>query len=285
MAIGLTEYGADSSIALQSPKPVKGDFTESYQALYHEHMLEMISKRPYIWGTYCWNMFEFAAAGRDEAGDPGKNHKGLITFDRKQKKDAYYIYKAWWSDEKFVHLCGSRYHDRVEENTEIKVYSNLDEISLYMDGKLVETKRGSHVFTFNVPIHAKHTIKAVSGEYEDTMEIEKVNDPNPAYFADPSDVRNWFDEPEDSAFDKKGFLSINSTLGEIGSTEMGKKILDSLLSRVQNENSEKMKSNPAVQAMVARQPLKKVLQQGGFNFDEEKLKELNMHLNRIPAAE
>ena len=83
--IGLTEYGADSVIKLQSPKPQKGDYTESYMAVYHEHMLEMISQRPYLWGTYVWNMFEFAAAGRDEAGDPGKNHK-LITFDRKVKK-------------------------------------------------------------------------------------------------------------------------------------------------------------------------------------------------------
>ena len=96
VVIGLTEYGADSTIKLQSPKPEKGDYTESYEAVYHEHMLEMLAKRPYIWGSYVWNMFEFAAAGRDEAGDPGKNHKGLITFDRKVKKDAYYIYKAWW---------------------------------------------------------------------------------------------------------------------------------------------------------------------------------------------
>ena len=102
----------------------------------------MISQRPYLWGTYVWNMFEFAAAGRDEAGDPGKNHKGLITFDRKEKKDAYYIYKAWWSDEPFVHLCGRRYADRIETVTEIKVYSNQKRIALYVDGKLFGEQEG-----------------------------------------------------------------------------------------------------------------------------------------------
>ena len=79
-------------------------------------------------GSYVWNMFEFAAAGRDEAGDPGKNHKGLITFDRKVKKDAYYIYKAWWSEDPFVHICGVRYHDRIEETTEIRCTRNVPEV-------------------------------------------------------------------------------------------------------------------------------------------------------------
>ena len=154
--IGLTEYGADSVINIQSPKPEKGDYSESYQALYHEHMLEMFSKRPYLWGTYCWNMFEFAAAGRDEAGDPGKNHKGLITFDRKIKKDAYYIYKAWWTKEPFVHLCGKRYHDRIEDVTEIKIYSNQKKVVLYVDDRETATLTGEHVFKFDLPIYGKH---------------------------------------------------------------------------------------------------------------------------------
>lgn len=284
VTIGLTEYGADSSIALQSPKPKKGDFTESYQAVYHEHMLEMFAARPYIWGTYCWNMFEFAAAGRDEAGDPGKNHKGLITFDRRQKKDAYYIYKAWWSDEKFVHLCGRRYHDRIEEETEIKVYSNLDEVTLYVDGKEAETKKGAHVFRFNIKISGVHEIRAKAGEYEDTMEIAKVSEPNPAYFASADEVRNWFDEPKKDAFDKEGFLSINSTMGEIAATDAGKRILDGMMSRMMKGREAAMDANPAMQSMIARQPLKKLLEQGGFKLGEEQLAELNSMLNRIPSS-
>ena len=280
--IGLTEYGADSSIALQSPKPEKGDFTETYQALYHEHMLEIFSKRPYLWGTYCWNMFEFAAAGRDEAGDPGKNHKGLITFDRKQKKDAYYIYKAWWSGEKFVHLCGSRYHDRIEPVTEIKVYSNMDRVTLFVDGREFETKEGSHVFTFSVPITGTHRIEAVSGSCRDQMEICRVDTPNPAYFASADQVRNWFDEPEKDPMDREGFLSVNSTMGEIGRTEKGAAFLAGLMSRRPGGDA-KVPDNPAVQAMVARQSLKKLLQQGGFKLDEKQLAEINAVLNQIPA--
>ncbi len=280
--IGLTEYGADSSIALQSPRPEKGDFTESYQAVYHEHMLEMFSTRPYIWGTYCWNMFEFAAAGRDEAGDPGKNHKGLITFDRKQKKDAYYIYKAWWSDEPFVHLCGRRYHDRIEPVTEIKVYSNLGEVSLYVDGRLFETQNGSRIFRFRVPVSGVHRIRAVSGTCCDEMEIAKVSEPNPSYFASAEQVRNWFDPPKADEMDKEGFLSVNSTLGEISGTEQGKTLLENLMKRSPQAQKAASQPNPAMQAMIARQTLKKVLQQGGFGLDDQQLAELNRMLNRIP---
>ncbi|MDO4622028.1 MAG: glycoside hydrolase family 2 TIM barrel-domain containing protein [Eubacteriales bacterium] len=287
VAIGLTEYGADSNISLQSPKPVKGDFTESYQALYHEHMLEMFSTRPYIWGTYCWNMFEFAAAGRDEAGDPGKNHKGLITFDRKQKKDAYYIYKAWWSKESFVHLCGRRYHDRIEDETEIKVYSNLPCVSLYMDDVLLETQNGSHIFKFRVSIKGIHKIKAIAENCMDEMEIEKVDTVNTEYFADPTNARNWFDEKTD-VFDRSGYLSVNSTMAEIGATEAGKAFLDNLMNRMQASAAGGMgmnvEVNPAVQAMIARQPLKKLIAQGGIKLSEEELAGINRMLNQIPNA-
>lgn len=291
-AIGLTEYGADCVITLQSPKPEKGDYTESYQAVYHEHMLEMFATRPYLWGTYVWNMFEFAAAGRDEAGDPGKNHKGLVTFDRKQKKDAFYIYKAWWSREKFVHLCGSRYHDRVENVTEIKVYSNLEKIALYVDGKLFEEQEGQHIFRFLVPISGVHQIKAVGGcenvSCEDGMEIAKTDVPNPSYFMSLDKVRNWFDESKESVEDKEGYLSINSTMGEIQATEQGAALLAGMMSRMAGKTAGGMGEGVAIpeamQKMVARQPLKKLLQQGGMELEPEKLQQLNQALNQIPKA-
>ncbi len=283
--IGLTEYGADAVINLQSPKPQKGDYTEGYQALYHEHMLEMFSTRPYIWGTYCWNMFEFAAAGRDEAGDPGKNHKGLITFDRKQKKDAYYIYKAWWSDEPFVHLCGRRYHDRIEEKTEIKVYSNQSKVTLFVDGKETETKKGQHVFKFEVPICARHSIKAVSGDLTDEMEIEKVKEPNPSYFVSADKVRNWFDEPDNTVAEKEGYLSLNSTMSEIVSSPEGKAILDKMMSMMNSKMAggmgEGVKIPKAMQAIIARQPLRKLIEQGGMDLDSPEIKKLEMALSKI----
>lgn len=283
VVIGLTEYGADSTIKLQSPKPEKGDFTEGYQALYHEHILKMLESRPYIWGSYCWNMFEFAAAGRDEAGDPGKNHKGLITFDRKTKKDAFYIYKAYWSNEPFVHLCGRRYADRIENTTEIKVYSNQSEVSLYVDDKLFETKRADKIFTFSVDITGEHTIKAVSGTCVDEMKIKKVNEPNPDYFIDAKAVKNWFDE--DEVFEKEGYLSINSTYGEIMANPEGKALLDSMMSKMTENAAGGMGKNVKIpkvmQKLVARQPMKKLLAQGGFDKDGKMAEQLNAALSKI----
>lgn len=290
MAIGLTEYGADSVIHLQSPKPVKGDYTESYQAVYHEHMLEMIAERPYLWGTYVWNMFEFAAAGREDGGDPGKNHKGLVTFDRRQKKDAYYIYKAWWSKEPFVHLCGSRYHDRIEPVTEIKVYSNQKRVALYVDGKLFGEAEGEHVFRFMVPVRGTHQIRAVAAESEETlwdeMEIVKADQPNPAYFLDAAKVRNWFDEPEDDGTpEKEGFLSLNSTVEEIGATREGAALLEQLMEQMKNSVAGGMGKNVEIskqmQQMIARQPLKKLLTQAGIDEDGEQARAFAAALLRI----
>ena len=281
--IGLTEYGADSVITKQSPKPVKGDYTESYMSVYHEHMLEMFSTRPYLWGTYVWNMFEFAAAGRDEAGDPGKNHKGLITFDRKQKKDAFYIYKAWWSDEPFVHLCGRRYHDRVEDTTEIKVYSNQKSVTLYVDGKEVGTVNGEHVFKFEVPISGTHTIKAVSGNLTDEMEIAKTNEPNPDYFADPLKVKNWFDEDESEGDIDDDYLSVNSSMAEIKASPEGAALLQRMMAAQSDKTgmAAGAKIPAAMMKMIERQPLKKLMAQGGMEVSDEMIAQLNAALQKI----
>ena len=137
---------------------------EEYQCMYHEHILRMIEARHWLWATHVWNLFDFAADGRDEGGAHGVNQKGLVSFDRKLKKDAFYLYKAAWSREPFVYLCGSRYVNWAEETTQVKVYSNQGEVSLYVDGALVETQAGKTVFTFQVPITGEHTMEAVSGD-------------------------------------------------------------------------------------------------------------------------
>ena len=115
--IGFSEYGADANPSFQSAQPEKGDYTESYQCVYHEHILDMIGQRPYLWATHVWNLFDFAADGRDEGGKHGVNQKGLVTMDRQLRKDAFYLYKAHWSSEPFVHICGRRYADRAEDTT------------------------------------------------------------------------------------------------------------------------------------------------------------------------
>ena len=106
--LGYSEYGCEAMPNLHSSKPHRGDHTEEYQAIYHEFMLKCFERHPYMWSSHVWNMFDFAADARDQGGEPGMNHKGLVTFDRKIKKDAFYAYKAYWSKEPFVHICGKR---------------------------------------------------------------------------------------------------------------------------------------------------------------------------------
>ena len=191
--LGFSEYGCEAMPNLHSSKPRRGDHTEEYQAVYHEFMLECFKRHPYMWANHVWNMFDFAADARNQGGEPGMNHKGLVTFDRKIKKDSFYLYKAYWSEEGFVHIAGSRYVDRPEAVTKVKVYSNQPKVSLYNNGKLVAEKSGEHVFTFEVSLEAENNLKAVAGSFEDTAFIRKVDKPNPAYKLNvkSSNSANW----------------------------------------------------------------------------------------------
>lgn len=190
-ALGYSEYGAEGMPNLHSARPKRGDHTEEYQAKYHEYMLECFERHPFLWGTYVWNMFDFAADARNQGGEPGMNHKGLVTFDRKIKKDSFYLYKAWWSTEKFVHLCGKRYEYRTEKLSEVTVYSNADEVALYNNGKLVETQKGSHVFRFKVRLEGENHLEAVAGEYKDTAVIYRTDKARPEYKVKKSKSQNW----------------------------------------------------------------------------------------------
>ncbi|KAB3652458.1 glycoside hydrolase family 2 protein, partial [Phocaeicola vulgatus] len=216
IVIGLSEYGADANTDYQNSCPHKGDWSEGYQAIYHEHLLKMWSERPYIWAMHCWNMFDFGADGRSEGGKPGQNQKGLVTFDRKIKKDAFYLYKAYLSKAPFVHLCGRRYRDRAEQETEIKVYSNQSAVTLLVDGKEFETQPGDKIFRFVVPITAEHTITAMATADEacnDSIIIRKVKTANPAYFAEGTQVINWFDKPEELL--REGYYSILDSMEDL----------------------------------------------------------------------
>ena len=179
--LGFSEYGCEAMPNLHSSKPRRGDHTEEYQAVYHEFMLKCFQRHPYMWATHVWNMFDFAADARDQGGEPGMNHKGLVTFDRQIKKDSFYLYKAYWSREPFVHLCGSRYVDRTEAVTQVKVYSNQPEVSLYCNGELLETRKGDKVFTFQVPLEGEVRLTAEAGPLRDECVIRRVARPNESY--------------------------------------------------------------------------------------------------------
>ena len=180
-SLGYSEYGCEGMPNLHSERPRRGDHTEEYQAIYHEYMLRCFERNPFMWATHVWNMFDFAADARNQGGEPGMNHKGLVTFDRKTKKDSFYLYKAWWSDKPFVHIASKRFTDRAARKIKIKVYSNQNEVTLYKDGNKVETRHGKHVFTFNVSLEGQHSFKAVSGSCSDSAEFRKVKESNPAY--------------------------------------------------------------------------------------------------------
>lgn len=179
--IGLSEYGAEAMPNLHSAHPRRGDNTEEYQAIYHEKMIDVINKRPYLWATHVWNMFDFAADARNQGGEPGMNHKGLVTFDRKTKKDSFYAYKAYWSDEPFIHLCSKRFINRVGSKTLVKVYTNQKEVSLYQNGKLIATKSGDKIFKFKIKMDPTNEIVVKSGDLEDKGTIIKVATKDPSY--------------------------------------------------------------------------------------------------------
>lgn len=227
LPVGLSEYGADALVAYQSPKPAVGDYSESYQEYYHEKLLEQIEKMPYLWCTYVWNMFDFAADAREEAGDPGKNHKGLVTYDRKIKKDAFYVYKARWSRQPFVHLAGSRYVYRHEATTSIRVYTNLPKVALYVDQKLFAEQEGRYLFSFEVPISGRHLIEARAEGCSDTIAIEHVEKPYEGYRCKVKQgAVNWLD-----GCSEEGFV-VTDRVGDILAVPEGRAFIEQLLSYV-----------------------------------------------------
>lgn len=179
--LGYSEYGAEAMPNLHSAKPRRGDHTEDYQAKYHEYMLRCFDRHKWLWATHVWNMFDFAADARDQGGEPGMNHKGLVTFDRKIKKDSFYLYKAWWSKDPFVYIAGRRYADRTESTTTVTVYTNQPSVALYANGKKVGEQTGDKVFRFKLPLQGEVELKAVAGDCIDQTTIRKVDTPNPAY--------------------------------------------------------------------------------------------------------
>ena len=279
--IGFSEYGADANPAFHSSRPEKGDYTEEYQALYHEHMLKMIEARPYLWATHVWNLFDFAADGRDEGGKHGENQKGLVTFDRQLRKDAFYLYKAAWNKtEPFVHLCGKRYVNRCEAETEIKVYSNQSEVRLYVDDVLIGEQTGRTVFRFRVPLLGEHLIRAEAGECRDSMVIRRVSEPDESYLFNKAaaSVTNWFDADE---IDPSCF-SVSDTLGEIRQHPQAGAIVDAMMAKGASERgdvADAVKDNPALQRMMGRMTMLSLLKQGGA--DEESIKQLNRILQGI----
>lgn len=296
-AIGISEYGCEA-LNWHATDIVQGDYTEEYQAYYHEELIKQIAVRPYLWATHVWNMFDFAADARAEGGENGMNHKGLVTFDRKYKKDSFYAYQAWLSDKPMLHICSKRYIDRVEDKVKIKVYSNQDEVELFANGESVGVQKKGEFpfFTFEVKNEGETVLTAKAGDLTDESKIRKVDSFNEDYrMKEEGAVINWFEINT-----PVGYYSVNDTIGDIMGSFRGKlamlKIGAMLLKVLKGDSQpsdepKKKKSKGA--SVMGFKPSKEMLQLGygftvkrvismlGGKFTKEQILKINAILNKV----
>ncbi len=285
--IGCSEYGCEA-LNWHTSDPQQGDYTEEYQAYYHEELIKQFYTRKYMWATHVWNMFDFGADSRNEGGENGQNHKGLITFDRKYKKDSFYAYKAWLSDEPFVHICGKRYVDRVEETTKVTVYSNQPEVELFANGvSLGKQTCPEHFFYFEVPNAGETTLVAVAGDCKDESFIRKVEVFNEEYrLKEKGAILNWFDvtAPE-------GYYSLNSKIEDIVKSEEGarvfKEVMAPAMGGMMGGNAEKADMGPMMKMLGSFTVLRltSLMGAGNVTLTKEQLLDMNEKLNAVPVVE
>ncbi len=289
ICLGLSEYGCEGIITYHGPNPACKDYSEEYQALYHEHMAKMLDERPWIWSSHVWNMFDFGCAARDEGGVAGRNNKGLMTMDRKTKKDSYYIYQAYWSKEPVLHLCGRRYAQRAGDTTEIRVYSNQPSVALYLNGKLLEEKSADKVFVFRAALEeGQNTVTAVSGDLKDSMTLEKV-EKEPAIYVLPEvneraeGVANWFKLAGDLDLKApmkfpEGKYSIKDTMEEIAKCPEAFAIVEEAVKLTMNM---KVAPGEGMWDMFKSMNLEKIGEMAGSMMPEGFVESLNGKLNRF----
>ena len=281
--IGCSEYGCEA-LNWHTSKPTQGDYTEEYQAYYHEELIKQLFTRKYMWATHVWNMFDFGADARNEGGENGQNHKGLVTFDRKYKKDSFYAYKAWLSDDPFVHICGKRYTDRVEDVTKVTVYSNLPEVELFANGKSLGKQTSDvHFFYFDVENIGETVLVAKAGDCTDESFLRKVDTFNEKYrLKEKGAVLNWFDITE-----VDGYFSLNDKMSDVLRSEEGRALFQGIMSQAgigagsevagfeMNEGMMQMMGGFTVIRLTS------LLAMTGLKMTKEQLLAMNAQLNKI----
>ena len=294
--IGCSEYGCEA-LNWHTSNPTQGDYTEEYQAYYHEELIKQLFTRKFMWATHVWNMFDFGADARAEGGENGQNHKGLMTFDRKYKKDAFFAYKAWLNPEPMVHICGKRYIDRVEDVTKVTVYSNQPTVELFANGESLGVKEApDHFFYFDVPNSGETTLVAKAGDLTDESFIRKVDTFNEEYrMKEVGAILNWFDITV-----KEGYFNLNDKMSDIMATVGGKIWLGSMMltmkkkmdeNKKPDENGEKkggfnvdLKSIKGMGQMLGGFTvlrLTSLMGMANVNFTKEELLKMNEQLNKI----
>lgn len=225
--IGMSEYGCENAL-WHSSHPEPGDYSNEYQMRYHEEMIDQLFSRKYLFATHVWNMFDFAADMRDEGGTKGRNNKGLVTFDRKTKKDAFFAYKARLSSEKVLHLCSKEFFNRDGEQTEFVVYSNLKSVALYINGELFEEKTCENCFYHFLVKQptGKYVVEVKGDDLSEKAEFCHVDKFDQSYSFGGATVLNWFDiKTPDGYFSVKDLMKdmVGTDALELA-TSFGKKI-------------------------------------------------------------
>ena len=290
--LAISEYGAEGILQYHSSDPKIKDYSEEYHALYHETVWKIFEKRPFLWATYAWNMFDFGANIRDEGGVKGRNNKGLVTYDRKIKKDAFYLYKAHWSDEKFVHITGKRFVDRTDDTINIKIYSNCNEVNLSVNGGETTTLTSEDkIFVFeNISLkEGINEVKILANDgntsLQDVAMFNKVDNPNESYFTPEEEggfVANWFDMPELGDVEMEELVitddvySTRCTVGELFKNEETKAIVTTYLGNVEEHPMFDMMQGFTIDAMS---------QIASDQFSEKMLYTLNKELSQIRKRE
>jgi beta-galactosidase len=291
ISLGVSEYGCEGIITYHGPNPKCKDYSEDYQALYHEHMAKVLDERPWIWSSHVWNMFDFGCAARDEGGVAGRNNKGLVTMDRKTKKDSYYIYKAYWNPAPMVHLCGKRYNQRAGEVREIKAYTNQESVKLYLNGQLVgEQAAVDHICRFDVKLAEGYNIfLAEANGVKDTMTIEKVEVEPEIYTLPQTDdgnegAANWFTAMGDVDLDDgpmefpEGKMSIKTKLMDIYKNEEAWEFVSKMMGGF------KLGPDHPMWAMVGNFNMETLMGMNGAP-DEKMVKMLNKKLNAFDLVD
>ena len=253
-------------------------------------MLKTFETRPFLWSTHVWNMFDFAADARDEGGVVGMNNKGLVTYDRQIKKDAFYIYKAYWTSEPMIHVCGERFVDRAPDQRIVTVYTNCDEVTLVVNGAEVETKAAvDHAVVFeNVALaEGANTVTAVCGEVKgNTVTLNAVAEPNPDYILPKpeQEAGNWFEMPElpedTTIVEVDGHFSVRDTFKEVLNHDGARAAVTEALAYIHAEKLVDALSGGAA-AMLAGSPIDAILPMMIKQNTEKILALVNNHLIKV----
>ena len=298
--LGVSEYGAENILKWHTAYPDNHDYTEEYASHYHHEMLKTFATRPYLWATHVWNMFDFAADARDEGGVQGRNNKGLVTYDRKTKKDAFYIYQAYWTTKPMVHVCGERFVDRAPDERFIDVYTNCDEVTLYVNGEAVATKAAvDHEVLFeNVALRdGDNVITARSGDVEgNTITVRPVAEHNYAYdVPEGNQGANWFDDPAAVAARKAmkfpaGYYSIKDKVSVLMANPETAKVLQGAMAPILGgtsfsmmndaEKSDKSDDNPMA-GFYGMMRLSDLMKMAGKSVTAEMKQQINDALIQI----